>query len=394
MSKLTLCMIVRNEEPRLAECLNSAKGAVEEIVIVDTGSTDGTVAIAESFGARVVAYPWDDDFSAARNFALEQVNSDWVLQLDADEALEAEDLPQLREFILRDDLDAVFVAIHNYERGPEGQRRTVVHAYPRLFRCRPEIRYQGLVQEFLTDLKATAFSGIRIYHYGYDCSEEELMARRQRNERICRLHLERDPENAIACFNLAGVYLCDGRLDEAREYLERASKLIEPQDRRLRHFYLMTLHYLAGLCGAKGEMDLAIGYCQQALQAEPDYLDPLFMLGEFHFRMGKEREAEDAFQGFLELRERLARQPARPLFAQSRLNSHDHVHLRLGTLYHNRGKLTQAEQHYQQAVAANPSSLNANLHLARFYTQRLDVAKAKQYLAAARRLQEAVTTGN
>jgi len=387
-------MIVRNEEKRLADCLNSAKDAVEEIVIVDTGSTDRTVEIAKASGARVVPYPWNDDFSAARNFALEQVNSDWVLQLDADEALEADDLPQIREFIQRDDLDAVFVAIHNYERGPEGQRRTVVHAYPRLFRCRPGIRYQGIIHEFLTDLNATAFSGIRIYHYGYDCSEEELKVQRQRNEAICLRHLERDPTNAIACFNLAGVYLCEARIDEAREYLEKASGLIDPQDRKLRHFYLMTLHYLAGICGAKGEMDLAIRYCQQALQAETDYLDPLFMLGEFHFRMGKEQEAEAAFQGFLELRERLARQPARPLFSQSRLNSHDHVHLRLGALYHNRGDLTQAERHYQQAIEANPNSLDANLHLARFYTQRLDVAKAKQYLAAARRLQEVMTAEN
>ena len=387
-------MIVRNEEKRLAAAIESAKDAVDEIVVVDTGSMDRTVEIAESLGARIVRHRWGDDFSAARNFALDNATSDWVLQLDADEELETEDLSQIRDAIQHEALDAVFVAIHNYERDANGERRTVIHAYPRLFRRKPEIRYQGLIHEFLTNLVATTFSGIRIYHYGYDCPVQEQQKLRGRNETICQRQLDKNPGNPIAHFNMAGVQLSEQRIDEARKHLEQAIQLINPQDGRYQHFYLMALHYLAGICGAKGEIDQAVRYCHEAIRTRSDYLDPLFMLGELQFRQGQDQDAEATYLGFLELRERLVRRPTQSLLSQSRLNSHDHVHLRLGTLYQGRGDLIRAEQHYQQAVGANPHSLGANLQLARLYTQKQEVTKAKQYLAAARRLQETASVGN
>ena len=83
-------MIVRDEEARLGECLRSVQGFADEMVVVDTGSTDATVAIAEAAGARVEQIPWPGDFAPARNQALEFLNGDWVLVLDADEQLRPE----------------------------------------------------------------------------------------------------------------------------------------------------------------------------------------------------------------------------------------------------------------------------------------------------------------
>ena len=87
MPKLTLCVIARDEEAMLPDCLASVRGVVDEIVVVDTGSKDATPAIAANAGARVVERAWDDDFSAARNAGLEACSGDWVLVLDADERL-------------------------------------------------------------------------------------------------------------------------------------------------------------------------------------------------------------------------------------------------------------------------------------------------------------------
>ena len=84
---LSACMIVKNEEKFLAQCLNSIKDAVDEIIIVDTGSTDKTVEIAQSFGAKVYHHPWRNSFSEARNHSLSYATCDWILQIDADEAL-------------------------------------------------------------------------------------------------------------------------------------------------------------------------------------------------------------------------------------------------------------------------------------------------------------------
>ena len=93
---LSLSMIVRDEEARLGECLRSVQGFADEMVVVDTGSTDATVAIAEAAGARVEQIPWPGDFAPARNQALEFLNGDWVLVLDADEQLRPEAIPALK----------------------------------------------------------------------------------------------------------------------------------------------------------------------------------------------------------------------------------------------------------------------------------------------------------
>lgn len=85
---ISLCMIVKNEADNLARCLRSARGAADEIIIVDTGSTDATRSIARSFGARIIDYPWNGDFAAARNAGLALAQGTWILVLDADEELE------------------------------------------------------------------------------------------------------------------------------------------------------------------------------------------------------------------------------------------------------------------------------------------------------------------
>ncbi len=85
---ISLCMIVKNEEKNLPRCLESVRGLVDEIVVLDTGSEDNTVSVAESFGAKVYHMPWPGSFSAARNESLKKAGGNWILYLDADEALD------------------------------------------------------------------------------------------------------------------------------------------------------------------------------------------------------------------------------------------------------------------------------------------------------------------
>jgi glycosyltransferase involved in cell wall biosynthesis len=86
-AKVSLTMIVKNEERNLSHCLESVRGVFDEIIIVDTGSTDGTKAIAREFGAKVLDFPWIDDFSAARNVALTHATGDYAFWLDADDVI-------------------------------------------------------------------------------------------------------------------------------------------------------------------------------------------------------------------------------------------------------------------------------------------------------------------
>jgi glycosyltransferase involved in cell wall biosynthesis len=96
---ISLCMVVKNEAARIGACLNSVQSLVDEIVVVDTGSTDRTKDVARIFGARIFEYQWNNDFASARNYGLDQVIGDWVLILDADEIIAAQDHDYLRKLV-------------------------------------------------------------------------------------------------------------------------------------------------------------------------------------------------------------------------------------------------------------------------------------------------------
>ncbi|HQH66818.1 MAG TPA: glycosyltransferase family 2 protein, partial [Candidatus Hydrogenedentes bacterium] len=124
MPALSIVMIVKNEAGRLGECLASVRGIADEIVVGDTGSTDSTVAVAEGFGARVLTIPWRDDFAWARNRVLEAATGDWLLHVDADEAVDSEGAGRIRALVDTDGAgaDAIEVTLANYCDEPRAWR--------------------------------------------------------------------------------------------------------------------------------------------------------------------------------------------------------------------------------------------------------------------------------
>jgi glycosyltransferase involved in cell wall biosynthesis/Flp pilus assembly protein TadD len=184
---VSLCMIVRNEETTLARCLADAMVFVDEIVVVDTGSTDRTVQVATACGARVHAISWQNDYAAARNAAVSHARGGWVLSLDADERLSVADRPQftaLMESLRRSPAGVVFTT-RNYvtEAGVEGWRRNdgayaeeagsgwIPSDKVRLFPRDPRIVYEQPVHEIVEpSLQRLGFPLVRteipVHHYG------------------------------------------------------------------------------------------------------------------------------------------------------------------------------------------------------------------------------------
>jgi tetratricopeptide (TPR) repeat protein len=188
--RLSLCMIVKDEAATLPHCLESVRTLVDEAIVVDTGSTDGTPDLARSLGAQVFHHPWDGDFSAARNASLAQAAGDWILVLDADEAIEARDHGLIRETCAREALPAWRPLIRNYL--ADGSRTGLeVAAQPnpggyvegsafaqcvdsrmlRLFRRLPGVRYEGRVHELVDPFFEGLGHPVRdhgavIHHYG------------------------------------------------------------------------------------------------------------------------------------------------------------------------------------------------------------------------------------
>ena len=141
-NRISLCMIVRDEEPYLGQCLDSVLGVADEIVVVDTGSQDQTVAIAESHDAKVIHFAWTEHFAEARNQAIVAATGDYMLVLDADERLELATAYHIREAVDAAEFDVAYLHFENIAASGSARRRWIA---PRLYRMTPGIRYIGRV---------------------------------------------------------------------------------------------------------------------------------------------------------------------------------------------------------------------------------------------------------
>ncbi len=144
-NEVSLCMIVKNEENYLPSCLNSIKDIVDEIIIVDTGSTDKTVDIAKSFGAKVYYFPWHNNFSEARNESLKHATKDWILILDADDELSTKNQENLKDLLYRqlDENAIYYFETLNYYGNIVDDNSITINLNPRLFKNNHGTHYEG-----------------------------------------------------------------------------------------------------------------------------------------------------------------------------------------------------------------------------------------------------------
>lgn len=209
---LSLCTIVKDEEYYLPQCLASIKDVVDEIIIVDTGSTDRTVEIAQSFGAKVFYYTWENDFSKARNFAIEKSNSDWILLLDADEALDPDSKDKLRSLVDTCTFDGCHFAMHNYV-GSEGSKEFTVHYPFRLLKNNHQYMFKGSIHEQIHKIDGESsperFSveNILVHHYGYLNQVRSQKSKSARNLPLLLEQLKSTPNDPFHLFNLGNEYL-------------------------------------------------------------------------------------------------------------------------------------------------------------------------------------------
>jgi tetratricopeptide (TPR) repeat protein len=223
---ISLCMIVKDEQSNLAACLASAKPAVHELVVVDTGSSDHTADIATVFGARVLAFPWNGSFSDARNIGIDTAKATWILSLDADEVLAAQDYPVIANTtkVSSGTKIAWSVLTRNYTTKVHAQGWTANDgAYPlqekaegwhpswkvRLFPNLKEIRFKGDVHEMVEEALRTQRYEIRqapfvVHHYGgLQEDDQRVRSKRQRYFEIGMKKLEQNPSDMVAVCELA-----------------------------------------------------------------------------------------------------------------------------------------------------------------------------------------------
>lgn len=208
--RLSLCMIVRDEIDCLQRCIDSVKDIVDEIVIVDSGSTDGTLDLAKRYASKLAQIVWNDDFSHARNIALDMATGDWILQLDADEHLRKESCSDLLQSIGKSDMLAYNLAVRNHREGGYCE----IFFPARLFRRMPTVRYSGRVHEQVTPSlleimrsdprwRSGTLENVIIEHLGYRQQNKESKNKKSRNILLLTKALEDDPSDIYRSFKLA-----------------------------------------------------------------------------------------------------------------------------------------------------------------------------------------------
>lgn len=268
-------MIVKNEEINLTRCLASIKGFVDEIIIVDTGSTDLTIKVAEDNGAVVIPFLWQDDFSAARNASLEAASGDWILFLDADEALEPESGQILRQVIAGEE-EGFFIKIINLI-GSEGSIESSPDLVFRLFRNKPDYRFRGAIHEQIVDVilekngqaRFQIAEGIVLRHYGYLNQQILEKNKKVRNLTIIKKELDSNPDNHMLRYHYGiELYRAD-RFTEAAEELTKAANNTDPKT----VYYPKLLRYIALAHYSAQKYDWALEAITLGLQFFPDYAD-------------------------------------------------------------------------------------------------------------------------
>jgi tetratricopeptide (TPR) repeat protein len=237
--RLSVVMIVKDEEKYLRRCLESVKAVAYEIVVVDTGSTDRTVEIAQELGAVIVHHPWNDDFSAARNAGLDRATGDWALWIDADERLPDGEGDLLRYLMeaAEPNVGGYMVNIQNYMSAGDNPE-VCWHRACRLFRREPGIRFTGRIHEQnMRSLQAAgyvcALSKLTLDHYGYAAS---IMQERNKHERFIRMltrEVEESPDDqyrTFHLFNLGNAYFTHGDMENAANWFEKAAQEADPNE--------------------------------------------------------------------------------------------------------------------------------------------------------------------
>jgi len=370
MASVAAAIIVRDEEQFLPDCLSSLHAKVDDIVIVDTGSVDKTLSIAESFGARIFHFKWCDDFAAARNRGLEEISTDWVLYIDADERVSTPDDRAIAEF-LNPEAIAAFVRFRprlNYTRYRE----------PRLFRRDHRLRFSGKIHEsilpainllFEPNEPSIARTAVNIDHFGYEGDQSHKIAR---NIPLLRRAVEDDPDRVYYWYHLAESLAAVDRTDEALAIAMQGLRVARQRpSEKQRINASMIFQFVARTQFERGLNPLAL--VAEGLASVPDD-------HALRFMEARARLDSDEFAAALQIAEDLLSIDAELLFdgllAFDKRIFGEFAHELAGVAAFRLGRFADASRHFLRAAVASPENISYRVraHAASLQQRKASIA--------------------
>ncbi|MBI1936194.1 glycosyltransferase [Candidatus Woesearchaeota archaeon] len=309
---ISLCMITKNEERYLGQCLNSVKEIIDEIIIADTGSTDKTKEIAKNFNAKIFDFKWSDDFSAARNESLRHATKDWILVLDADEVIEKNDLDKIKKLAENPEDFAGFQLeqrsyINNFFEGAvkNDSEFELVKEYPfyishflvRLFKSSLGIRFRHRVHEIVEDYmkeKSLRYkkTGVAIHHFGSVKNPELVNEKAEQYSNIILKQLEEEPDNPRYNYQAGRMYVGGDDFDKALKYFKKTAKM-NPN-------YKLIFSEIAKVYLQIDNKNKAVEYFKKSIKHNPYNPSPANNLAVVYMSMGKFVQAKKILEGQLE----------------------------------------------------------------------------------------------
>lgn len=267
--KLSCAMIVKNEERYLERCLKSIIDTVDEIIVVDTGSTDNTIEIAKQYGAAVYKFKWCDDFSSARNYSLDQTTGDWIIVIDADEYMSKNYRAEIEHFIHQHPNAVGKIKQLNRTLTDDVEIRSECN----LTRLFPKgLHFKGLVHEQLDTDKLRLQSEVAVYHDGYYTNNKV-----SRNLPLLLKEIENNPEDSYLFYQVGRQYALDRNYNAAMEYYLSAFNSGNIGDN---HFHSLVFDIIYASIQLQA-FDAGLDFIDFALEHYPNYAELYYYCGIF-----------------------------------------------------------------------------------------------------------------
>lgn len=352
-TSISLCMIVRDNEETIRPCLESISDWVDDIIVVDTGSTDKTIDICCEFNAQIFDFPWCDDFSAARNESLKHANGDWIFWFDSDDVIPKHCGKQLRQLAEQEDpADAYVVKVHCPRTNEEGSIDTTVVDHIKLFKNHRGFQFEGRIHEqVLQSIRAVNgrvdWSDCYVTHMGSDLDESANKRKIERDLRILDLDLKERPEHPFVLFNLGMTHLDAGNYESAINYLKRCINVSNRNESHCAkaHALLASAHY------RNEDIDSAIEVSEAGRSLFPDDIELKFLRALYAQEVNELDTAESIYLSLLHPK------PTKKSFS-SRVNGLDGIkaHHNLALVYEAKRDLKNAAKHWWHVVEAGDRS--------------------------------------
>lgn len=364
--KITLCMIVKNEEKYMQMCLENALKLADEAIIVDTGSSDRTIEIIKQFGEKVklINYEWCNDFSAARNISLKGATGEWILVLDADEKLLC-DTEAVRVELENSKLEGYEIPLYNII-----SKETVVYSavYCKIFRNKG-YKYEGAIHEQINiedkanDIKAISRSICKVIHYGYLENDVKQKDKTKRNFDILLMEQEKKPNDPFIYYNIGVCYEVDGEYQKALDNFFKCNELAKAVDRySITEYEIDMVKRMAECYYGLKEYELCIDFIKDVLDDRvfEKYVDLYFILGNCYSIIFKYEEAIAALNKCIEIGETSH-------FVSIKGRGSYQPKILIAKIYADMGKVQEAVMQYIEAIFDPNNLMKSGLGEAREY---------------------------